>query len=417
MNILPTRRTMIACVARLLAVCAVATGLFCRSQIPAWQATTQRSEESVPPRSRSVSESPMRAAWGLSVPTDEVLKLAVQLGVRDVIVSGGPGSKTLPGTNEPLLKPRASYEDYLALRRRIESYGIRLAGIEGGFVHLPKYHDVVFGGPKRDELIDELVAEIRDMGRAGVPAYGYHWMPLLVWRTRAASVRGGASATAFDYAIAKSATDRDTCQKLRAALAWGFMTCEAMPDPSTDKYSEEDMWLNLAYWIKKVTPVAEKEGIRLGIHPDDPPVPELAGVPRLLRNHAAYRRLIEIYPSDSNGIEFCQGTFSEMRDNVYEAIQYFAPRHKILYVHFRNVSAPVPKFNEEFINTGYVDMVKAMRLYRDAGYSGVFIDDHCPTVEGDTKFPGNLGGYRSRAFALGYIQGLIEAVGKERARP
>jgi mannonate dehydratase len=73
----------------------------------------------------------------------------------------------------------------------------------------------------------------------------------------------------------------------------------------------------------------------------------------------------------------------------------------------------VPKFHEEFINTGHVDMVKAMRLYRDAGYKGVFIDDHCPTVEGDVPFPGNLGGYRSRVFAAGYIQGLIETVTKE----
>src|SRR5438552_2729171 len=118
-------------------------------------------------------------------------------------------------------------------------------------------------------------------------------------------------------------------------------------------------------------------GIRLGIHPDDPPVPSIAGTLRLLRNHATYRRLIEIYPSDSNGIEFCQGTFSEMEDNVYDAIKYFGSRKKILYVHFRNVSGRVPKFHEEFINTGYVDMHQAMKLYRQVSYQGVLIDDHC----------------------------------------
>jgi mannonate dehydratase len=106
-----------------------------------------------------------------------------------------------------------------------------------------------------------------------------------------------------------------------------------------------------------------------------------------------------------------------MTDDVYEAIRYFGSRNKILYVHFRNVSGPVPKFREEFINTGYVDMVKAMRIYRDVGYQGVFIDDHCPLVEGDQPFPGNIGGYRSRVFALGYIQGLLDAVARESKRP
>ena len=187
------------------------------------------------------------------------------------------------------------------------------------------------------------------------------------------------------------------------------MTCEALPAAGEPKPTEEEMWRNLEYWIRKVTPAAEQAGIRLGIHPDDPPVAQLAGVPRLLRNHAAYRRLIEIYPSPSNAIEFCQGTFSEMQDDIYEAIRYFGSRNKILYVHFRNVSSPVPKFREEFINTGYVDMAKAMRTYREAGFQGVLIDDHVPNVDGDAPFPGNLGGYRSRVFAAGYIQALLDA--------
>jgi mannonate dehydratase len=350
----------------------------------------------------------MRSAWGIRVLGDEVLKLAVQLGVRDVVVYGGPGAANVPGTDQRLSKPRAGYNDYLAMRRRLESFGLRLAAVEGGFLHSPKYHDVAFGGPKRDELIEELIAEIRDMARAGVPVYGYHWMPLLVWRTRPVRIRGGAQATAFDYEEAKAARDLESCRQLRKELNWGMMTCESAP--AGRKVTEEEMWRSLEYWIRKVTPVAEKEGIRLGIHPDDPPTPELAGLPRILRNHAAYRRLIEIYPSDANAIEFCQGTFSEMQDDVYDAIRYFGSRNKILYVHFRNVSAKVPRFNEEFINTGYVDMLKAMRLYRETGFQGVFIDDHCPDVEGDSPFPGNLGGYRSRTFALGYIQALLDVV-------
>ena len=353
----------------------------------------------------------MRGAWGVRDANDEVLKLAAQLGVRDIVISGGPGAPNVPGTAERLKKPRAGYDDWVNIRRRLERYGLRLAAVEGGFAHAPEYHDVVFGGPQRDVLIGKLIEEIRDMARAGVPIYGYHWMPGLVWRTQSAQIRGGAGATAFDYDVVKNVHGRASCQEMRSLLHWGLMTCESLTET---RPSREEMWQNLEYWIRKVTPEAEKAGIRLGIHPDDPPMPELAGVPRLLHNHAAYRRLLEAYPSPANGIEFCQGTFSEMKDDVYDAIRYFGSRDRILYVHFRNVSSSVPKFREEFINTGYVDMYKAMRTYRDAGYKGIFIDDHCPTVEGDVEFPGNLGGYRSRVFAAGYIQALIEAVTKER---
>jgi mannonate dehydratase len=352
----------------------------------------------------------MRPGLGIRVAGDEVLRLAFQLGVRDVVIYGGPGSGFVPGTNDRLSGRRASYEQYLALRKRLESFGLHLAAIEGGFVHIPRYEDIVFGGPRRDELIEELSAEISDMGRAGVPIYGYNWMPSLVWRTGTVNLAGGAAATAFDAARVTHVRDRASCEATRKELNWFLIVCETMPAAGEHRPTEEAMWTNLEYWIRKITPIAEKAGIRLGMHPDDPPVPELAGVPRLLRDHAAFRRLIGIVPSPSNAIEFCQGTFSEMKDDIYDAIRYFGSRNKILYVHFRNVSGPVPKFNEEFINKGYVDMHKAIRMYRDAGFKGVFIDDHVPVVAGDTNFPGNLGGYRGRMYALGYIQALIDGV-------
>ena len=175
------------------------------------------------------------------------------------------------------------------------------------------------------------------------------------------------------------------------------------------EFTEEEVWENLEYWIKIITPIAEEEGIRLGIHPCDPPVKTLGGLPQVMRSFDSYKRLIEIYPSDSNGIEFCQGTFSEMEgDDIYEMIRYFGERRKILYVHFRNVSAQVPTFHEEFINTGHVDMYRAMKAYYDNGYDSFFIDDHVPQTHQDTEW-----GHRGRAFANGYIQAMIEAVSKQ----
>jgi len=335
----------------------------------------------------------MRNGWAIMETTDEVLKLSAQLGVNDIVVYGGPSADRVPGTGQPLSKPRAEYEDYLALRKRLEAFGLRITAIEGGFVRDPRYEQVAFGGPDRDRQIELLMAEIRDMARAGIPVYGYNWMPNSWLRTTPVRIRAGAETTAFDYEEMK---DR--------------------PFSHGREYSDEEMWEHLEYWIKAITPVAEEEGIRLGIHPDDPPVPRLYGIPRLLRSHAAYRRLLDFYPSDHNAIEFCQGTFSEMEDDVYEALSYFGSRNKILYVHFRNISGRVPKFNEEFLNTGYVDMHRAMKTLHEVGYDGVIIDDHCPILDNDPDFPGNLGGYRTRTFAQGYIQAMIEAVKKEAAQ-
>ena len=205
------------------------------------------------------------------------------------------------------------------------------------------YDHIMLNGPRRDEQIENMIVTVRNIARAGIPIFGYNWMPSHVWRTPPAMIRGGAVATAFDDALA-----------------------QRMPLTHDRVYTEEEMWTNLEYWIKIITPIAEEEGIRLGIHPCDPPVPVLGGIPQLLRNFAAYKRLVEIYPSDCNGIEFCQGTMAEMDDEVdiYDKIRYFGSRNKILYVHFRNVSGTVPAFREEFINTGYVDMFKAMEISR-----------------------------------------------------
>ena len=341
----------------------------------------------------------MKNSWAVRDATDEVLELSAQLGVKNIVVYGGPGLDVQIGSTNALDNHRNTFDDYVAIRKRMESYGLNLVACEGGFLANPKYHDLVFGGPNRDAIIDDLASEITDMGRAGIPIFGYHWMPASVWRSESVRIRAGTDATAWD----SNSPNQSAIQDISIA----------------DHYdvSIENMWSCLEYWIKAITPVAETAGIRLGIHPDDPPVPQLAGIPRLLGSFKAFKRLIEIVDSPSNAIEFCQGTFSEMEcEDIYEMIEYFAERQKVLYVHFRNVSGTVPKFNEEFINTGYVNMKRAMEIYHAAGYSGVFMDDHCPLVNHDAEFPGNWGGYRSRVFAQGYIQAMIEAVTGERVK-
>jgi mannonate dehydratase len=295
----------------------------------------------------------MRPGFGqFQVASEEYLQFAQQFGATDILFN----TPLIPGDGG-----RWQLHDLVKLRLRVEQFGMKLSALEN--VPTNFYDHIMLNGPKRDQQIENMIATVRNIARAGIPIFGYNWMPSHVWRTPPVAIRGGALATAFDDNIAKK-----------------------YPLTHEREYNEEEMWANLEYWIKIITPIAEEEGIRLGIHPCDPPVETLGGIPQLLRSFAAYKRLVEIYPSDSNAIEFCQGTFSEMKDDIYEMIEYFVSRKKILYVH----------------------MYKAMKIYHKHNFDGFFIDDHVPHTHGDTPW-----GHRGRAFANGYIQAMIEAVQKQ----
>ena len=322
----------------------------------------------------------MRAGFGqFNQATPEYLRFAQQYGVTDILLNT-PQLPTAGG--------QWQLADLVKLRLSVEQRGMKLSALEN--VPSNFYDHIMLNGPNRDEQVDNMITTVRNIARAGIPIFGYNWMPSHVWRTPSKLIRGGAVATAFNYKIANK-----------------------MPLTHGRVYTDEEMWENLEYWIKIITPVAEEEGIRLGIHPCDPPVDQLGGIPQLFRSYENYRRYLDIYPSDNCAIEFCQGTISEMFDSegdaLYEFIAEMVQKHKVLYVHFRNVSAPNPEdFHEEFINTGHVDMYRAMKVYYDNGYDSFFIDDHVPQTHQDTAW-----GHRGRAFANGYIQAMIEAVTKQ----
>ena len=323
----------------------------------------------------------MRPGFGqFNTASSEYLRFAAQYGVKDILLNNPILQEEKPGV--------WSKKELVKLKLSIESYNLQLSAIENVPTHF--YDHIMLNGPKKNMQIENMIQNIENMADVGIPNFGYNWMPSLVWRTNPRHIRGGAIATAFDYESANN-----------------------YPLTHDREYSEDEMWESLEEWIKIITPIAEKKNIRLGIHPCDPPVEKLGGIPQLLRSFDSYKRLIEIVDSPSNGIEFCQGTFSEMEDakdgGIYEMIDYFSSRKKILYVHFRNVSGTVPKFNEEFINSGYVDMHKAMNIYLKNGFDSFFIDDHVPQTNHDTEW-----GHAGRAFANGYIQALIESTLKQK---
>ncbi|MBN1401144.1 MAG: mannonate dehydratase [Anaerolineae bacterium] len=305
---------------------------------------------------------------------EERMQLAKQLGVRNLIV------------HSPELRGDGYWEfqDLLQMRTRVEAEGLRLYAIEN--VPSRFYEKIRIGAPGRDEEIEKMRITIRNMGRAGIHVLGYHFMLVGVKRTeRSPRGRGGAHVTIYHHA------DQ-----------------EQEPLFEHGRFTDEMVWDNLTYFLKAVLPVAEEEGVMLALHPDDPPVPEIAGTARIIRSLDAYKCVMEIMDSPANGIEFCQGTVSEMNhtpEEIYDAIRYFVSRRKIAYVHFRNVDSTVPNFAETFIDNGRIDMLKAMRAYHEAGFEGVLIVDHTPGVVNDTPW-----GHRGRAYAIGYMKALMKCV-------
>jgi mannonate dehydratase len=329
--------------------------------------------------------------------TEEYLAFARQLGVSGVQLN----TPDLPGER------RWELSDLIALRERVEGYGLRLEAIEN--VPNQFYENAMLGRTGRDEDIENMAATITNIGKAGIPVLGFHWMPTSVWRTELAPVgRGGATVSAFDLALAE-----DPARASNILIARRDRRVEDQKDSWSrgalfdvdGPVNDDEMWSAYEYFVSALVPVAEQAGARLALHPDDPPVASLGGVARIFRSVAALERCVELSPGPGFGIELCLGTVSEMggEETVLEAIRYLAPRDKIAYVHLRDVKGTVPAFVECFLGEGNYQPARVIRELRQHGFDGFIMDDHTPALVGDSPY-----GHRGRAFALGYIQGLID---------
>jgi len=301
-------------------------------------------------------------------------KLAQQAGVN-IAVGGLPPEDLLQGEKPWQLGPLTRMKD------RYEKGGFRLAVIEAR----PPLNRAKRALPGRDEEIDTVCELLTNMGKLGIPVWCYEWMTDFNWvRTNLATPsRGGSVVTSFDYAD---------------------LTSEPTEFGSI---SEEALWENLGYFLERVLPVAEKAGVKLSMHPDDPPMSPLRGVGRIMRSIDNYQRLIDLKKSPANTITLCQGNFTLMTDDLPGAIRKF--RDKITFVHFRDVRGTPSKFEETWHDAGKTDMLACMKAYRDIGFSGVLRPDHVPTVEGDSNANAGYSSF-GRLYAIGYIRGLREAV-------
>jgi mannonate dehydratase len=278
---------------------------------------------------------------------------------------------------------RWSALDLAQLRAAVEGHGLVLECMEG--VPRNLLDRAMLGLPDADEQIEDFKATIRAMGQAGIPVLGYAWIPDQVWRTaKAAPGRGGALCTAYDHAIG-------------AQVATGTL-------PPRD---DAAMWANWERFITAVLPVAEAVGVKLSLHPDDPPVPVLDGVARIFRDEAGFARAMRFADSPNHGIAFCTGTLAEAgAEAMYAALTHFARAGKIHYVHLRSVAGELPRFAEAFIDEGTVDAARVLRTLAEHGFTGFIIDDHVPHLVDDTVW-----GHRGRAHATGYIAGVMRGLG------
>ena len=289
---------------------------------------------------------------------------------------------------------KASYDYYASRRQLFESAGLKVYSFGSFSVH--NQDAIVLNLPNRDEKIEEYKTHLRNLGKAGIPYTTYAHMANGIWSTEREFTRGDAPARAFNLEKAEYGDWVGT--KYHGPLTHGR------------QYSQEEIWDNFTYFIQQVVPVAEEAGVLIGIHPDDPPVPELGGIPRcIFSDFEGYRRALEIADSPNVGICLCVGCWLEggdqMGKSIQETIRYFGERKKIFKVHFRNITQPLHHFVETFIDDGYFDMYKVVKALREVEFNGVLIPDHIPLMADDYRV--------GTAYTIGYMKALVERANAE----
>ena len=325
--------------------------------------------------------------FGDRQPSDETLRVLAEFGVSH-ICSGLPS---------PRFDENWSVEGLTTLRKKIESYGIKLEMVplpmSSSPIERAELPGILLGkSPERDREIGQICQMVSNVSSAGIPAVKYNFTLLGVPRTQPTRDRGGALYSTFNYADAMR-------EKLSLTEA--------------GEVSAEEYWGRITYFLKRVVQVAEEHKVKMALHPQDPGLPKTGfrGVHAVLSNVDGLKRFVDIAPSPYHGLNFCQGTVSEMLpkpgEQIYDVIRYFGSRRKIFNVHFRNIRGGYLNFEETFPDNGSVNMVKAMRTYKEVGYDGMVMPDHAPNLEVEDRHA------RAFAFEFGYISALLEAVHTE----
>jgi mannonate dehydratase len=308
----------------------------------------------------------------------EGMRKIKQLGVNDVIVGGPP----IPWKEDEIR----------SVMETLKQGELRL-----GNMMIYGFPNTIYGRPGRDEEIDKVQQSIRAAGRAGLPVIEYNFYAhRLVEGYYAETGRGGAGLTAFDYDRVKNLP----------------------PLPEEGAHNLDEMWNNITYFLKAVIPVAEQAGVRMALHPNDPPAPISRGSQQIMGSVDGWKKMVDIVPSHSNGITFDCGVTREMGHDPVEVCRYFSKKDVINHVHYRNVRVQVPdeKYVEVFIDTGENNMFAVMKELIDNKYPRLIYPEHPRLLDYDHEYPGfsayypGGGGYTGFAYNVGYARAMMQAV-------
>ena len=294
----------------------------------------------------------------------------------------------------------------------IHDAGLRFAVVES----IPVHEDIKLGRPSRDRLIDNYCASVRAMGDLGIAVLCYNSMPIFDWTRTDLAMRlpDGSTALAYDEAaLARIDLSRGTGDLPGWAAAYDATALQALL-AAYREVTEERLWENLAYFIQRVAPEAERSGVRMAIHPDDPPW-SIFGLPRIITSGAAFERVIDLVDSPANGVTFCTGSLGADPVNDLPAIaRTIGGRGRIHFAHCRNVAITGARQFHEAPHPsrfGNVPMRDVLAALRDTGFAGPMRPDHCRMIWGERGRPGY--GLHDRALGAMYLQGLWEGLTPE----
>jgi mannonate dehydratase len=299
--------------------------------------------------------------------------------------------------------PIWSYEGLRDLKAMVNAEGLELEALEN---FAPQHwYDVLLDGPRRQQQIEHLKRILCDVGRAGIPIMGYNFSIAGVWgRVEGPFARGGAVSVGFE---------NPPQPPIPNGMVWNMVYDPELYDAENPKgtvgpVSADELWRRYTAFVEEMLPVAEEAGVKLALHPDDPPLPELRGTARLVHTPDGYQRMLGLSPSPANTMEFCIGTLSEIAGgDIYEMVDRYSRTGRIAYVHFRNVRGKVPYYYETFVDEGDTDMIRVLRILRKNGYDGVLIPDHTPLLECAAPWHAGI------AYALGYMKAAIKLIEQE----
>jgi len=288
-----------------------------------------------------------------------------------------------------------TFEELAALKKEINAAGLELAAIEN--FDPAHWHDVLLDGPKKAQQLENLKTIIRNVGRAGIPVFGYNFsIAGVAGRVKGNFARGDTEAVGMDGPFDKP---------MPKGMVWNMAYDKDAPSGTVPPATHEQLWQRLKDFLDALLPVAEAAGVTLAAHPDDPPLPTLRGQPRLVYQPRFYQKLLDLRPSPRNALEFCLGSLAEMTEgDIYDVVDTYSRQDKLAYVHFRNVRGKAPRYKETFIDEGDMDMLRVLRILKRNGYNGVLVPDHAPQMACAAPWHAGM------AFALGYMKAALQVL-------